>query len=61
MENDKEDVLRLKKKDIITLDNKKLASMGPDTVIIIPRKMVKYNVIDPDKRYNVYLEEVKEK
>jgi hypothetical protein len=61
MGNDKEDELRLKKEDIITLDNKKLASMGPDTVIIIPRKMVKYNIINPDKRYNVYLEEIKEK
>ena len=49
-----------KEKKIFTLENKKLASMGPDYVIIIPRKLIQYKVIDPDKIYNIHFEEVSE-
>lgn len=49
-----------KEKKIFTLENKKLASMGPDYVIIIPRKLIQYKVIDPDKSYNIHFEEVSE-
>ncbi|MFX1328145.1 MAG: hypothetical protein ACFE91_08380 [Promethearchaeota archaeon] len=45
-------------KKIFTLENKKLASMGPDFVVIIPRKLIQYKVIDPDKTYNIHFEEV---
>ncbi len=48
-------------KKIFTLENKKLASMGPDYVIIIPRKLIQYKVIDPEKTYNIHFEEVLEK
>lgn len=44
------------KKVVIT--RKKLASMGPDTVIIIPRIYIKNKILDPTKLYNVTLEEV---
>jgi len=47
-----------KEKGIFTLENKKLASMGPDYVVIIPRKLIQYKVIDPDKTYNIHFEEV---
>ena len=47
-------------KKIFTLENKKLASMGPDHVIIIPRKLIQYKVIDPEKTYNIHFEEVLE-
>ncbi len=45
-------------KKFFTLENKKLASMGPDFVVIIPRKLIQYKVIDPDKTYNIHFEEV---
>lgn len=47
-------------KKIFTLENKKLASMGPDYVVIIPRKLIQYKVIDPNKTYNIHFEEVSE-
>ena len=49
-----------KEKKIFTLENKKLASMGPDYVVIIPRKIIQHKVIDPDKIYNIHFEEVSE-
>ena len=49
-----------KAKKIFTLENKKLASMGPDYVLIIPRKLIQYKVIDPEKIYNIHFEEVSE-
>ena len=49
-----------KEKKIFTLENKKLASMGPDYVVIIPRKLIQYKVIDPEKIYNIHFEEVSE-
>ena len=49
-----------KEKKIFTLENKKLASMGPDHVIIIPRKLIQYKVINPEKTYNIHFEEVSE-
>lgn len=48
-------------KKIFTLEDKKLASMGPDYVVIIPRKLIQYKVIDPEKKYNIHFEEVSEK
>ncbi|MFW9999727.1 MAG: hypothetical protein ACFE9Q_10815 [Candidatus Hodarchaeota archaeon] len=47
-------------KKTFTLENKKLASMGPDYVIIIPRKLIQYKVIDPNKMYNIHFEEIQE-
>ena len=47
-------------KKIFTLENKKLASMGPDYVVIIPRKLIQYKVIDPEKNYDIHFEEVSE-
>lgn len=44
----------------IVLEKKKLASMGPDVVVIIPRKLIKYKIIDPDKLYDITFEEVEE-
>jgi len=49
-----------KDKNIFTLESYKLASMGPDYVVIIPRKIIKYKVLDPDKHYNIHFEEVSE-
>lgn len=52
-------VLNMKnEKKIFTLENKKLASMGPDYVVIIPRKLIQYKVIDPEKIYNIHFEEI---
>jgi len=48
------------KKKVITLESRKFASMGPDFVIIIPRKLIKYGVIDPNKLYNIHFEEITE-
>lgn len=54
-------VLHMKnEKKIFTLENKKLASMGPDYVVIIPRKLIQYKVIDPEKLYNIHFEEASE-
>lgn len=39
--------------DSITLEKKKLASMGPDTVLIIPRILIKHKIIDPNKKYDI--------
>jgi hypothetical protein len=46
------------KKNIFTLEGYKLASMGPDYVVIIPRKLIKYKIIDPEKQYNIHFEDV---
>ena len=46
-----------KEKKIFTLTNVKLASMGPDTVVYIPRALIKHKVLDPNKRYHVHFEE----
>jgi len=47
-------------KKIFTLENVKLASMGPDTIVYIPRALIKHKVLDPEKRYNVHFEEISE-
>ena len=47
-------------KRFFTLENHKLASMGPDFVVIIPRKIIKYKVLDPEKTYHIHFEEVLE-
>lgn len=49
-----------KEKKSFTLENHKLASMGPDFVVIIPRKIIKYKVLDPEKTYHIHFEEVLE-
>ncbi len=49
-----------KEKKIFTLENVKLASMGPDTIVYIPRALIKHKVLDPKKKYNVYFEEIPE-
>ena len=50
-----------KKKKMTTLEYHKLASMGPDYVVIIPRKLIRYGVLDPNKIYNIHFEEINEK
>ena len=50
-----------KESKVFTLEDHKIASMGPDYVVIIPRKIIKYKVIDPEKRYNIHFEEILEK
>ena len=47
-------------KKIFTLENVKLASMGPDTIVYIPRALIKHKVLDLKKRYNVHFEEISE-
>ena len=47
-------------KKIFTLENAKLASMGPDTIVYIPRALIKHKVLDPKKKYNVHFEEIPE-
>ncbi len=49
-----------KEKKIFTLENVKLASMGPDTIVYIQRALIKHKVLDPEKRYNVHFEEILE-
>ncbi len=49
-----------KEKKIFTLENVKLASMGPDTIVYIPRALIKHKVLDPEKRYNIHFEEILE-
>ena len=50
-----------KEKKIFTLENIKLVSMGPDTIVYIPRALIKHKILDPKKRYNVHFEEIIEK
>jgi len=47
-----------REKDIFTLENVKLSSMGPDTIVYIPRALIRHKVLDPEKRYNVHFEEI---
>ena len=49
-----------KEKNIFTLENVKLASMGPDTIVYIPRALIKHKILDPEKNYNVHFEEISE-
>ncbi|MHA2132227.1 MAG: hypothetical protein ACW99L_19825 [Promethearchaeota archaeon] len=49
-----------KEKKIFTLENVKLASMGPDTIVYIPRALIKHKVLYPEKIYNVHFEEIPE-
>ena len=48
------------KKKIFTLENVKLASMGPDTIVYIPRALIKHKILNPNIRYHIHFEEVKE-
>ena len=50
-----------KEKKIFTLENVKLASMGPDKIVYIPRALIKHKVLDPNKIYNIHFEEVSSK
>ncbi|MFX1573696.1 MAG: hypothetical protein ACFFB0_13180 [Promethearchaeota archaeon] len=47
-----------KEKKIFTLENVKLSSMGPDTIVYIPRALIKHKVLDPNKIYNIHFEEI---
>ncbi|MFW9973122.1 MAG: hypothetical protein ACFFDF_23265 [Candidatus Odinarchaeota archaeon] len=47
-----------KEKKIFVLENVKLASMGPDTIVYIPRALIKHKILDPNKRYNIHFEEI---
>jgi len=45
----------------VFLGNKKPAKMGPDYIIIIPRIYIQNGLVDPEKTYDIYLEEIKKK
>lgn len=47
-------------KKIFTLEDVKLASMGPDAIVYIPRALIKHKILDPEKRYNIHFEEISE-
>jgi len=47
-------------KKIFTLEDVKLASMGPDTIVYIPRALIKHKILNPEKRYNIHFEEISE-
>ena len=47
-----------KEKNVFTLENVKLASMGPDTIVYIPRAIIKHKILDSKKTYNVHFEEI---
>ena len=47
-------------KKFFTLEDAKLASMGPDTIVYIPRALIKHKILDPEKRYNIHFEEISE-
>jgi hypothetical protein len=32
--------------------------MGPDTIVYIPRSLIKHKILDPEKRYNIHFEEI---
>ncbi|MFX1504219.1 MAG: hypothetical protein ACFFDH_24880 [Promethearchaeota archaeon] len=46
-----------KEKKIFTLENVKLSSMGPDTIVYIPRALIKHKILDPNKLYDIHFEE----
>jgi len=45
-------------KKIFTLEKVKLSSMGPDTIVYIPRALIKHKVLDSTKIYDIHFEEV---
>lgn len=45
-------------KKLIKLKEKRLAKMGPDYVVIIPRNYIRNGLLDPEKRYNIEFVEV---
>ena len=45
---------------LLKLKNKKIAKMGEDHVVFIPRNYIRNELIDPKKRYNIYFEEAKD-
>ena len=47
-------------KKVFTLEDIKLSSMGPDTIVYIPRALIKHKILDPEKRYNIHFEEISE-
>ena len=47
-------------KKVFTLEDVKLSSMGPDTIVYIPRALIKHKILDPEKRYNIHFEEISE-
>lgn len=46
------------KRKAFVLENIKLASMGPDTIVYIPRALIKYKVLDPKINYNIIFEKI---
>jgi len=49
-----------KEKKIFILEDVKLASMGPDTIVYIPRALIKHKVLKLEKKYNIHFEEISE-
>ncbi|MFX1595512.1 MAG: hypothetical protein ACFFBK_05565 [Promethearchaeota archaeon] len=47
-----------KEKKFFTLENVKLSSMGPDTIVYIPRALIKHKILNPNKTYNIHFEEI---
>jgi len=48
------------KEERFVLPKYKLAKMGVDYIVWIPRKLIKYKIIDPEKKYNIIFQEIKE-
>jgi len=49
-----------KDKNFFTLEQHKIAKMGPEFIVVIPRKIIQHKIIDPGKLYNIHFEEVVE-
>jgi len=53
-------IIMEKEKKVFTLERRKIAKMGPESIVVIPRKIIQYKIIDPGKLYNIHFEEVVE-
>jgi len=51
---------KIKKLKLITFERSP-AKMGDDYIFWIPRLYIKNNLIDPNKKYKIYIEELDEK
>ena len=43
---------------IVKIIDKKIAKSGPEYIIVLPRRYIKDGLIDPNKKYDVFLKEV---
>lgn len=42
---------------IVKIVDKKIAKSGPEYIIVLPRRYIKDGLIDPEKRYDIFLKE----